>query len=59
MANYNLTSQQIKDTYEQLTQISGSVLVDGTGSAVNSLEVSASYATSALTASYALNAEGV
>ncbi len=57
--NYNLTSQQIKDTYEQLAQISGSVLTDGTGSAVNSLEVSASYATSALTASYALNAEGV
>ena len=32
MANYNLTSQQIKDTYEQLVQVSGSVLVDGTGS---------------------------
>ena len=57
--NYNLTSQQIKDTYEQLAQISGSVLVNGTGSAITSLEVSASYATSALTASYALNAEGV
>lgn len=56
MANYNLTSQQIKDTYEQLTQISGSVLVDGTGSAVTNLDVSASYATNALTASYAENA---
>jgi len=59
MANYNLTSQQIKDTYQQLAQVSGSVIVDGTGSAVTSLDVSASYATSALTASYALNAEGV
>ncbi len=56
MANYNLTSQQIKDTYEQLTQISGSVLVDGTGSAVTNLDVSASYATNALTASYVENA---
>ena len=38
MANFNLTSQQIKDTYEQLVQVSGSALVDGTGSLVNSLD---------------------
>jgi hypothetical protein len=38
MANYNLTSQQIKDTYEQLVQVSGSALVDGTGSLVDSLD---------------------
>ena len=39
MANYNLTSQQIKDTYEQLVQVSGSALVDGTGSLVDSLDI--------------------
>jgi hypothetical protein len=34
MANYNLTSQQIKDTYEQLAQVNDSnVLVDGLGNA--------------------------
>jgi len=38
MANYNLTSQQIKDTYEQLVQVSGSALVDGTGSLVDNLD---------------------
>ena len=32
MANFNLTTQQIKDTYEQLAQVSASLLVDGTGS---------------------------
>jgi hypothetical protein len=32
MANFNLTSQQLKDTYEQLAQVSASLLVDGTGS---------------------------
>jgi hypothetical protein len=32
MANYNLTSQQLKDTYEQLAQVNDSnVLVDGLG----------------------------
>jgi hypothetical protein len=38
MANYNLTSQKIKDTYEQLVQVSGSALVDGTGSLVDTLD---------------------
>jgi len=55
MANYNLTSQQIKDTYEQLGQVSGSIeggvsgsaVVDGTGSRINTLHVTASQATSA------------
>ena len=31
MANYNLTGQKIKNTYEQLTQVSASLLVDGLG----------------------------
>ena len=54
MANYNLTSQQIKDTYEQLVQVSGSALVDGTGSAVSVTVDSASFATTASFAQSAL-----
>ena len=38
MANFNLTTQQIKDTYEQLVQVSGSALVNGTGSLVNAFD---------------------
>ena len=60
MANYNLSTQQIKDSFEQLAQVSGSIeggvsgyaVVDGTGSRVNTLHVTASQATSA---SYAPN----
>ena len=60
MANYNLTTQQIRDTFEQLGQVSGSVeggvsgyaIVDGTGSRAVNLHVTASQATSA---SYAAN----
>ena len=33
MANYNLTGQKIKNTYDQLAQVSASLLVDGLGSA--------------------------
>jgi len=55
MANYNLTTQQIRDTFEQLGQVSGSVeggvsgyaIVDGTGSRAVNLHVTASQATSA------------
>jgi hypothetical protein len=36
--SFNLTSQQIKDTYEQLVQVSGSAIVDGTGSLVNAFD---------------------
>ena len=52
---FNLTNEQIQNTYQQLVQISGSTLVDGTGSAINYTVTSASYA---LTASYALNGGG-
>ena len=38
MANYNLTGQKIKNTYEQLAQVSASLLVDGFG---NSTTISA------------------
>ena len=33
MANYNLTGQKIKNTYDQLAQVSASLLVDGLGNA--------------------------
>jgi len=63
MANYNLTGQQIRDTFEQLGQVSGSIeggisgaaVVDGTGSRVTTLHVTASNATQAVSASYAPN----
>lgn len=51
----NLTGQTIASTYEDLVQISGSILTDGTGSNINNLTVTASFAT---TASFALNAAG-
>jgi hypothetical protein len=54
MANYNLTNQAIEDSFEPLLQIdSGSFLRDGTGSLIDNINVTASFA---LTASYALNA---
>ena len=53
MANYNLTNQEIKDTFQQLGQISSSMspdnknyLLDGTGSLKTSLDISASNAVS-------------
>ena len=54
MANFNLTNQQIKDTYEQLAQIgTSSLLLDGTGSIVTNLELTASEAGNATSASHA------
>ena len=60
---YNLTNERIQDTFEQLVQISGSKLVDGTGSLItpdinvisSSYAVTSSYSNFAVTASYALN----
>jgi hypothetical protein len=54
----NLTGQTISSTYEDLVQISGSILTDGLGNDITSLEVTASNAISssyALTASFAEN----
>jgi len=56
----NLGPLNIKDSYEGLVQISGSQLTDGSGSLIPSLDVSASFATTANTAtsaSHALNAD--
>jgi hypothetical protein len=50
----NLSTLNIKDTYEGLVQISGSILTDGTGSVIPSIEATASFATSA---SYAVNSD--
>ena len=54
----NLTNKAIQDTYEGLVQISGSLLTDGTGSLIPSLDVSASFATSASHATFAETAGG-
>ncbi len=71
MANYNLSNQDIKDTFQQLAQVSGSIeggitgsaVTDGTGSRVTNLHVTASNAlssseaTSAISASHAVQAD--
>ena len=49
----NLTGQTIASTYEDLVQISGSILTDGLGNDITSLDITVSNATSA---SYAVNA---
>jgi hypothetical protein len=64
MANYNLTSQEIRNTFEQLAQVSGSIeggitgaaVVDGTGSRITTLQVTASNANNAVSASFATTA---
>jgi len=54
----NLGPLNIKDSYEGLVQISGSQLTDGSGSLISDLNVTASDATLAQTASLALALEG-
>jgi len=49
----NLTGQLISATYESLVQISGSIITDGTGSDITSLDITASNAISALSANSA------
>ena len=56
---FNLTGNEIKNTYPRLVTISGSIISNGTGSDISNLTVTASNATSAsyaLTASFAINA---
>jgi hypothetical protein len=52
----DLTGKLISATYEDLVQISGSYLTDGTGSLISSLSITASDATTATSASYATSA---
>jgi hypothetical protein len=52
----NLTGQLISNTYEDLVQISGSVLTDGLGNDITSLTVTASFADASISSSYALSA---
>lgn len=57
---FNLGNERIQNSYPQLVQISGSTLVDGTGSAIPAItninSVSSSYAVSASYADYAVSA---
>ena len=58
----NLTGQLVSATYEDLVQISGSVLTDGLGNDINNITVTSSFALSSsytVTASFAENASGV
>ncbi len=63
--NYNLTGQEIRNTYDQLGQVSGSIeggvsgsaIVDGTGSRITTLHVTASNASNAISSSYAVQAD--
>jgi hypothetical protein len=41
---FNLTNEFIDQSFQQLTQISGSELVNGTGSLINNLTITASQA---------------
>jgi hypothetical protein len=52
----NLTGQTIASTYEDLVQISGSILTNGLGNDITSLTVTASFASQAGTAGYATTA---
>ena len=52
----NLTGQLVSATYEDLVQISGSVLTDGLGNDINNITVTSSFASQAGTAGYATNA---
>ena len=65
--NYNLTNQEIKDTFQQLAQVSGSIsssvdmgvgsaILDGSGSRVTNLHVTASHAVSSSFADLAKSA---
>jgi hypothetical protein len=54
MANYNLTNQDISQSFNQLVQIdSGSSLRDGTGSLIDNISITSSHA---ISASYAVSA---
>ena len=45
MANYNLTTQSISSSFQQLMQHDGTtnIVYDGTGSQITNLDVSSSY----------------
>jgi hypothetical protein len=53
---FNLTGTQVKNTYQRLAQISGSVLTNGTGSVITNLTVVASNATNAVNSLFAVTA---
>ena len=53
MALPDLTGQNIEETYPRILQIDSGIIYDGTGSLVDTINVTSSYAT---TASYAISA---
>jgi hypothetical protein len=53
---FDFTGQDIENTYQRVLQITGSFIYDGTGSLVNTLNVTASFATTASYAEYAVSA---
>ena len=52
----SLENQYIDESYQKLVQLSGSVIADGTGSAISSLDITASHAQNVTSASYAVTA---
>jgi len=56
MSSFDLTGKKIRNTYQRLTQISGSQLVDGTGSLVDNINVTSSFAITSSYAEYAVSA---
>lgn len=54
--SYNLTNEFIDESFQQLAQISGSSLVNGTGSLITDLDITVSQAANADTATLATNA---
>jgi len=43
MSSFDLTGKKIRNTYQRLTQISGSQLVDGTGSLIDNITITGSF----------------
>lgn len=56
MSSFDLTGKKIRNTYQRLIQISGSQLVDGTGSLVDNINVTSSFAITSSYAEYAVSA---
>jgi hypothetical protein len=53
---FDFTGQDIENTYQRVLQTDGTLIYDGTGSLVNTLNVTASFATTASYAEYAVSA---
>jgi len=56
MSSFDLTGKKIRNTYQRLIQISGSDIVNGTGSLVDNINVTSSFAITSSYAEYAVSA---